>query len=264
MLSAELLMQARAELAARQARVPLADLKDKALMQPGARDAVAALRADGLAVIAEVHAASPAKGVLAGEYESGGANAVSVPAARRSGESLAHVREVRSRVDVPVLCRELVLSGYQLWEARAHGADLVVLSAAVLEQDALVSLIERAGSLGMTAMVEVRDGREVVRAVGAGARVIAVNARDLTTLEVDRDTVARLLELIPENIVRVAECGRAGRRDLFACARAGADAVVAGESLLADGGVGGPRETVAGLVAAGSHPAVWRGRRQEA
>jgi indole-3-glycerol phosphate synthase len=259
MLSAELLMQARAELAARQARVPLADLKDKALMQPGARDAVAALRADGLAVIAEVHAASPAKGVLAGEYESGGANAVSVPA-----ESLAHVREVRSRVDVPVLCRELVLSGYQLWEARAHGADLVVLSAAVLEQDALVSLIERAGSLGMTAMVEVRDGREVVRAVGAGARVIAVNARDLTTLEVDRDTVARLLELIPENIVRVAECGRAGRRDLFACARAGADAVVAGESLLADGGVGGPRETVAGLVAAGSHPAVWRGRRQEA
>jgi indole-3-glycerol phosphate synthase len=262
MVFEEVLASVRADLAARQTRTPLAEVKARALAQPSAKDGVRALRGEGVAVIAEVRASCPSKDILAGEYEQGGANVISVPVGSgRSGGSLQDLRDVCARVEVPVLCKDLIVSSYQLWEARAHGADLVLLVAAALEQGALVSLIERAESIGLTALVEVRDGPEVVRAVGAGARIIAVNAPDLRTPQVDREALARLVELIPDGAVRVAECGSAGRLDLIACAKAGADAVLVGQSLLAGKN---PRATVAGLVAAGAHPALWRGRRQAA
>ena len=165
----------------------------------------------------------------------------------------------RSRVQVPVLCKDLIVSSYQLWEARADGADLAMLIVAALGQEALVSLVERAESIGLTALVEVHDEFEMERAVAAGARIIAVNPRDPATRESDQAALARLLPQIPAGIVRVAECGPAGRSDLIACARAGADAVLTGQSVLS---TNNPRETVARLVAVGTHPALGRRRRQ--
>jgi indole-3-glycerol phosphate synthase len=263
----EILEGVRADLAERQVRMPLDEVKAKAQAQPGAQDGVRALRGEGVAVIAEVKRSSPSKGALAAiadpaslaaDYENGGASVISVlTEQRRFGGSLQDLREVRGRVDVPVLRKDFIVTSYQLWEARAYGADLALLIVAALEQDALVSLIERAVSIGLTPLVEVHDEVETARAVDAGAKIIGVNARNLRTLEVDRDTFARLAPKIPDHIVKIAESGVRGPHDLIAYANAGADAVLVGESLVTGKN---PRDAVADLVAAGAHPAMRRGR----
>jgi indole-3-glycerol phosphate synthase len=263
----EIIVGVRADLAERQTQTPLDELKAKAQAQPSAQDGVRALRGEGVAVIAEVKRSSPSKGALAaiadpaalaGDYEQGGASVISVlTETRRFGGSLQDLKEVRARVDVPVLRKDFIVTSYQLWEARAHGADLALLIVAALEQDALVSLIERAQSIGLTPLVEVHDEEEVSRAVDAGARIIGVNARNLRTLEVDRNTFARLAPLIPDDVVRIAESGVRGPHDLIQYANAGADAVLVGESLVTGKN---PRAAVADLVAAGAHPAMRRGR----
>jgi indole-3-glycerol phosphate synthase len=222
---------------------------------------------DTVKVIAEVKRSSPSKGALAAiadpaalacDYEAGGASVISVLTERhRFGGSLEDMAAVRAAVDVPVLRKDFVLTSYQVWEARAHGADAVLLLVVALEQEALVSLVERVHSLGMTALVEVHDAEEVRRAVGAGARVIGINARDLRTLEVDRSTVARLAPLVPSGVFRVAESGVRGPHDVLEYARNGADAVLVGESLVTGRD---PRSAVADLVAAGAHPALRAGR----
>src|SRR5690606_2243196 len=140
-------------------------------------------------------------------------------------------------------------SSYQLWEARAAGADLALLIVAALDQNALVSLIERAASIGLTPLVEGHTAEEVERPLDADAKLLGVNARDLTTLEVDRTTFARLAPLSPDGVVRVAESGVRGPHDVIEYAREGADVVLVGESLVQDNN---PRSTVADLVAAGS------------
>ena len=263
----EIVEGVRADLAERQAVTSLDDLKARARIQPSAKDGVRALRGEGVAVIAEVKRSSPAKGALAaitdpaalaGDYELGGASVISVlTEQRRFGGSLQDLKDVRARVDIPVLRKDFIVSSYQLWEARAHGADLVLLIVAALEQDALISLIERAESIGLTPLVEVHDEQEIERAVDAGARIIGVNARDMRTLQVDRETFTRLAPRIPDPIVRVAESGVRGPHDLIAYANAGADAVLVGESLVTGRD---PRSCVADLVAAGAHPAMRRGR----
>jgi indole-3-glycerol phosphate synthase len=263
----EILAGVRADLAERQAQTSLDEVKALALAQPSAKDGLRALRGDGVAVIAEVKRSSPSKGALAAiadpaalaaDYENGGAAAISVLTERqRFGGSLQDLKEVRARVDVPVLRKDFIVSSYQLWEARAHGADLALLIVAALEQDALVSLIERAESIGLTPLVEVHDEQETARALDAGAKVIGVNARNLRTLEVDRTTFARIAPLIPDSVARVAESGVRGPHDLIAYANAGADAVLVGESLVTGKN---PRDAVADLVAAGAHPAMRRGR----
>jgi indole-3-glycerol phosphate synthase len=130
---------------------------------------------------------------------------------------------------------------------------MALLIVAALDQPALVSLIERAASIGLTCLVEVHDEEEVERAVDADARLVGVNARDLHTLTVDRSTFTRLAPRIPDDVVRVAESGVRGPRDVMEYARAGADVVLVGESLVTDAD---PRSTVAELVAAGAHPAL--------
>ena len=152
---------------------------------------------------------------------------------RRFGGSLADLVAVRAAVDVPVLRKDFIVSAYQLWEARAAGADMVLLIVAALPQEALVSLHERALSIGLTPLVEVHDTEEVARALDAGARIIGVNVRDLRTLKVDRDHFARVAPFIPDSVVRVAESGVRGPHDLIAYASHGADAVLVGESLVA-------------------------------
>ncbi|MCE7083519.1 indole-3-glycerol phosphate synthase TrpC [Streptomyces sp. ST2-7A] len=259
----EIIDGVRADLAVRQERVGLDELKEAAERAPAPLDGVAALRGDGVRVICEVKRSSPSKGALAAiadpaglaaDYEAGGAAVISVlTEERRFGGSLADLDAVRARVDIPVLRKDFIVTAYQLWEARAHGADLALLIVAALEQPALVSLVERAESIGLTPLVEVHDEEEVERALDAGARVIGVNARDLRTLEVDRSTFSRLAPDLPAEVVKIAESGVRGPHDLIAYAHDGADAVLVGESLVTGRD---PRAAVADLVAAGAHPAL--------
>ncbi len=260
----DILAGVREDLVERQARTPLTELQALAERRPTPRPALAVLR-DGetVKVIAEVKRSSPSKGALAAiadpaglasDYESGGASIISVLTERRRfGGSLADLAAVRAAVDIPVLRKDFVVSSYQVWEARAYGADAVLLIVAALEQPALVSLVERVHSLGMTALVEVHDPEEVERAVDAGATVIGVNCRDLRTLEVDRAVFARVAPLVPAGIVTIAESGVRGPHDVLDFARAGAHAVLVGESLVTGRD---PRAAVADLVAAGAHPAL--------
>ena len=260
---AEILDEVRADLDARQRQVPLDRLKEMARQADSPRDAVAALSGQDVAVIAEVKRASPSKGAMAAiadpaalarDYEAGGAAVISVlTEPRRFAGSLEDLAAVREAVSVPVLRKDFIVSAYQLWEARACGADMILLIVAALEQNALVSLVERAESIGLVPLVEVHADSEVARAVDAGARVIGVNARNLATLEVDRGVFARLAPQLPGHVVKIAESGVRGPHDLLAYAASGADAVLVGESLVTGKD---PRAAVADLVTAGSHPAL--------
>ena len=259
----EILDGVRADLAARQREVTLDQLKDMAGQAPSPKDAMAVLKGEDVAVIAEVKRASPSKGAMAAiadpaalavDYEAGGASVISVlTEQRRFGGSLADLAAVRAAVQVPVLRKDFVVSSYQLWEARAHGADMILLIVAALEQNALVSLVERAVSIGLIPLVEVHEDGELERALEAGAKIVGVNARDLATLEVDRGVFARLAPQIPDGVVKIAESGVRGPHDLLAYAASGADAVLVGESLVTGKD---PRSAVADLVTAGSHPAL--------
>jgi indole-3-glycerol phosphate synthase len=258
----DILVGVREDLAAREAALPLPEIKARAKAAPPARDALSALRRPGVGVIAEVKRSSPSRGplapiddpaALAHEYAEGGARAISVlTEPRRFNGSLEDLDAVRSSVDVPVLRKDFVISSYQVHEARAHGADLVLLIVAALEQSALISLAERVESLGMTPLVEVHNEAEADRALEAGAKVIGVNARDLNTLHVDRSIFERIAPGLPSHVIKIAESGVRDTHDLIAYASAGADAVLVGEGLVTQRS---PRQAVADLVTAGAHPA---------
>jgi len=253
----------REDLTARIAVTPLEELKARVDVISPALDAEAVLRSNGVSVIAEVKRASPSKGhlatiedpaTLALAYEAGGAHCISVlTEQRRFSGSLQDLVAVRQAVSVPVLRKDFIVTSYQLWEARAYGADLALLIVAGLDQDELVSLIECTRSLGMTPLVEVHDALEVSRAVDAGATVIGVNARNLKTLEVDRDTFARISPGIPSGCVTIAESGIRDVHDVIAYAELGADAVLVGESVVKGGN---PQQAVRDLVTAGSNSRV--------
>lgn len=259
----------RADVAVREARVPLAEVKVAARDAPPPRDVMAALREPGIGVIAEVKRSSPSRGrmatitdpaELARAYQGGGARIISVLTEERHfNGSLADLDAVRAAVSVPVLRKDFILRPYQIHEARAHGADMLLLIVAALEQSALDSMLDRTESLGMTALVEVHTEEEADRALAAGATVIGVNARDLKTLEVDRDCFARIAPGLPTNIIRIAESGVRGTADLLAYAGAGADAVLVGEGLVTSRD---PRSAVADLVTAGTHPSCPKTTRQ--
>jgi indole-3-glycerol phosphate synthase len=248
----------RADLAERQRGVSDAELRAAVAQAPAPLDPMPAFRAPGVSVIAEVKRRSPSKGdlaaipdpaVLAADYAAGGAAAISVLTERRRfGGSLEDLRRVRERVAVPVLRKDFIVTPYQLLEARAAGADLVLLIVAALHQDELCALHDEARAWGMTVLVEVHDTDEVARAAAAGAELIGVNARNLKTLEVDPATFARVAPAIPDGVVTVAESGIRGPEDVTAAAAAGADVVLVGEALVRGDD---PRSAVAALVAAG-------------
>ena len=255
----------REDAAAREAVIPFEEIKRRAAAAPPAQDGLAALRASGVGVIAEVKRRSPSAGALAAigdpaalaeKYQSGGARMISVlTEQRRFGGSLDDLDSVRAAVQVPLLRKDFVIGSYQVHEARAHGADVVLLIVAALEQNALIGLRERIESLGMTALVEVHTEDEASRALDAGARVIGVNARNLKTLDVDRSTFERIAPGLPSDVVKIAESGVRGPLDLIEYAAAGADAVLVGENLVT---TADPRQAVADLVTAGAHPATPR------
>ena len=251
----------RADVAAREAAIPFAEIKETAKAASKPLDVMAALREPGIGVIAEVKRASPSRGQLASisdpaklarAYEDGGARVISVlTEQRRFNGSLDDLDAVRAAVSIPVLRKDFIVGPYQIHEARAHGADMLLLIVAALGQQALESMLDRTESLGMTALVEVHTEEEADRALQAGAKVIGVNARDLKTLEVDRDCFARIAPGLPSGVIRIAESGVRGTADLLAYAGAGADAVLVGEGLVTSGD---PRGAVADLVTAGTHP----------
>ena len=267
----EIVVKVRERLAQREARVSFEDLRAQALEVPEAKDVISALR-DGpgaVSIIAEIKRASPSKGhlsvlpepaALAQIYEAGGAAMISVLTEEdRFGGSLEDLAQVRRAVDIPLLRKDFIVTPYQIHEARAYGADAVLLIVAALEQPALESLIERTKSLGMTPLVETHSRLEVFRALDAGADLIGVNARNLKDLTVDRRTVEEVIDVIPENVVAVAESGVRDSRDVRDYALAGADAVLVGEALVT---AASPLEQISDMVSAGSHPALLTDRKQ--
>ena len=246
----------REDLAVRQAAHSESQLTAAAEVLPAPHDPMPAFRSPGLAVIAEVKRKSPSKGALAdipdpaalaAAYDAGGADAISVlTEQRRFGGSLDDLRLVRSAVSTPLLRKDFVVTGYQLLEARAAGADLVLLIVAALDDVLLKDLHDQARELGLTVLTEVHDEDEVGRALAVGAELVGVNARNLKTLDVDPATFGRLAELLPDDVVKVAESGISGPDDAAHYAALGADVVLVGEALVKDGN---PRAAVAAMKA---------------
>ncbi|MCQ9164026.1 MULTISPECIES: indole-3-glycerol phosphate synthase TrpC [unclassified Arthrobacter] len=237
------------DLDARRRAVPLEELKARAAAARPALDAHAALGGDSavrpeVRVIAEVKRRSPSKGALAGiadpaalagTYAAGGASVISVlTEERRFGGSLADLDAVRAAVDIPVLRKDFTCDPYMIWEARAHGADVVLLIVAALTDGELRNYLALAHELGMNAIVETHTAEEIERAVAVDARIIGINVRNLKTLEVDRGNFAALAGNIPAGPVVIAESGVRGAQDVRHYAGHGANAVLVGEALVTD------------------------------
>jgi len=242
-LLAELTAGAVEDAEARREIRSLEEVERLAHGQPPARDALAFLAAGArVKVIAEVKRASPSRGDLAaipdparqaGLYETGGASAISVlTEQRRFKGSLEDLTAVKASVGLPVLRKDFIATPYQVLEARAAGADLVLLIVAALEQPVLERLYALVVELGMTPLVEAHTADEVARAAALGAPLIGVNARDLSTFELDRDLFGRLVDGIPDGAVKVAESAVLTPADVAHYRAAGADAVLIGEALV--------------------------------
>ena len=255
----ELVAGAVEDAAARRAARSLRDLEAEALGRPAARDALAALApGDRVKIIAEVKRASPSRGALAEiadpaslavSYETGGASAISVlTEGRRFGGSLADLSQVRHAVGIPVLRKDFIADPYQVFEARAADADLVLLIVAALPQAVLRELHDLITELGMTPLVEAHSADEVERALDVGAALVGINARDLRTFDLDRDLFGTLADRIPSGVIRVAESAVKTPDDVAHYRAAGADVVLIGEALVTDGD---PIGTLRAFLAAG-------------
>ena len=256
----ELVAGALADASERRAARSLTRVEADALARPAALDAVAALApADRVKIIAEVKRASPSRGALADitdpaalavSYQTGGASAISVlTEGRRFGGSLDDLEQVRDAVDIPVLRKDFIAEPYQVFEARAAGADLVLLIVAALQQPVLHDLHRLITELGMTALVETHSADEVERALDLGATVVGVNARDLSTFELDRDLFGSLADRIPSGVIRIAESAVLEPADVTHYRAAGADVVLIGEALVRGDD---PVATLREFLAAGS------------
>ncbi len=256
----ELVAAARRRVEESRAEEPLAALRERALAAPAGPSFADALVGPGVAVIAEVKRASPSRGdfapgldaaAQASAYRDGGAAAVSVltEPTRFSG-SLEDLARVATN-GLPALRKDFIVDPYQVWEACAAGASAVLLIVAALEDADLEELLAVCDEATLDALVEVHDEDEADRAGEAGASIVGVNARDLTTFEVDRGAFARIRPHLPDGAIAVAESGIRGADDLRAAALAGADAVLVGEAVVT---ADDPRAAVAVLVAAGASP----------
>lgn len=220
----------------------LAGLAVEAAAAAPVRDFRAALVAPGLSVIAEVKRRSPSRGALAvdldpaalaADYAAGGAACLSVLTdAEAFGGSPTDLVAARAAVDLPALRKDFTVGPADVYDARRMGADAVLLIAAALSAAELRDLGDLASTLGMTALYEVHDERELETVLAAGAAVVGVNQRDLFTFSVDRDRAVRLARAIPSDVVKVAESGISGRDDARVLAGAGYDAVLVGEALV--------------------------------
>jgi indole-3-glycerol phosphate synthase len=234
----EIVERTRAEVARRREEAPLAAVQDP----PPRRPFADALRRPGLSLIAEHKRSSPSAGVIREglsledvvvAYERGGAAALSILTEGPSfGGSLDDLIAARAASGLPVLRKDFVVDPYQVHEALGAGADAILLIVAALTPGELEELHELAGGLGLAVLVEVHDARELEVAGGVGARLIGINNRDLTTLEVDTRRTYELLARVPDGATIVAESGFGSRAELDKLERAGVDAVLIGEALM--------------------------------
>ncbi len=262
----DIVAQTRSDLVQRRLDIPMRDLEARLDTVAPVREILPRLH-EGFGAICEVKRASPSKGdiaaiadpaALAGRYASGGAAAISVlTEPHRFGGSLADLEAVRAAVTIPVLRKDFIVDPYQVVEARAAGADLILLIVAALSEADLHALYRLARDLGMTVLVEAHTADETEAAVDLGARLIGINNRNLQTLEVDLAQFESLVDKVPPQIVKVAESGIFTAADVKRLVEAGADAILVGEALVRDGA---PAERVAEFTDAGrtlqaAHPA---------
>ena len=223
-------------------RRSLGELHEQMSQAPAPLDAHAVLKGDQIKVIAEVKRSSPSKGelsaigdpaALAEQYENAGASVISVlTEERRFKGSLADLTSVRARVSIPILRKDFMVDEYQFFEARAHGADMVLLIVAALAKSQLRDFYDLATEMGMAALIEVHTADELERAMEITPRIIGVNSRNLKTLEVNRVAFSELIPQIPNEVIRVAESGISQRSDVEFAQSHGADAILVGEALV--------------------------------
>lgn len=239
----ELTAGALEDAAERRERISFGEIERRALVTPAPRAALDALAPTShIRLIAEIKRASPSRGSiatipdapeLAAEYSEAGADAISVlTESRKFGGSLDDLVAIRGTVSIPLLRKDFIAEEYQVLEARAFGADIVLLIVAALEQSVLLRLHEFAEELGLAVLVETHSADEVRRATDVGARMVGVNARDLSTFEINRNLFGDVRELIDRDAIAVAESAVASVSDVVAYRRAGADVVLVGEALV--------------------------------
>jgi indole-3-glycerol phosphate synthase len=248
----EILEHKRIEVAVRENRRSLNEVMERVYAAPPPREM--RFKAE-VALIAEVKRRSPSAGALSEDvdpvaqaqaYERAGASAISVLTDHHYfGGSLDDLSAVRAAVEVPVLCKDFILTPYQVYEARSHGADLVLLIMAALRDAEMRPLQQLAIDLGMTPLVEVHDQHDLARALAAEAMLIGINNRDLTDFSVDLLTTEYLAPLIPDDVVVVSESGIGERQDVQRVTRAGARAVLVGSALMR---AGDPEQAVRDLL----------------
>ena len=223
-------------------RLPMGKLLEHLEMAPPVRDCLPNLLTEEISIISEIKRASPSKGSLAeivdpaglaAQYEEAGAAVISVLTERRRfGGSLDDLDIVRKAVDIPILRKDFMVSEYQFYEARAHGADVVLLIVAALSQNQLDDYYQLSKELGMKALVEVHTHDELERALEISPEIVGVNSRNLKTLEVDTQAFSQLIPQIPSGIARVAESGISKRDDVVFAHECGATAILVGEALV--------------------------------
>ena len=230
------------ELAVLEQKTPIGELRARVRDLPPARDFGEALSKPGIALIAEVKKSSPSAGIIAGEldpalialeYEGGGASAISVlTESAYFGGELADLSVVKEAVKIPVLRKDFIIAPYQIYEARAAGADAILLISELLNLEELIDYLQIARKLGMDCLVESHSRHELEKAIKSGAEIIGVNNRNLKTLIVNIDTSIQLIPLIPRDRIRVSESGIKSARDVERVSGAGADAILVGETLV--------------------------------
>jgi indole-3-glycerol phosphate synthase len=242
MILDDILAKTRETVARARERVPLADLEAQARQAPPPRDFWGALQRKPIACIAEIKRRSPSAGwirqgadaaQIAAGYQAAGAAAISVLTDEPFfGGALEDLRRARAATAIPLLRKDFIVDPYQITEARAAGADAVLLIVAALSDDALTRLQAEAARWGLDVLVETHDPREVERALAAGARIVGINNRDLRTFQVDTTLAARLRTEIPRSRLVVAESGIKTAADVKAVQEAGIEAILVGESLM--------------------------------
>lgn len=240
-------------------QIPINQLEEQILQVGKPRSALASLQSRPLSIIAEVKRSSPSKGelaqipqpeLLAQTYERAGAAVVSVlTEQQRFGGSLTDLQSVRSNIEIPVLRKDFIVNEYLVKETRACGADLMLLIVAALSPSQLRDLHQLAVELGMQVLVEVHDEKELEIALAINPAIVGVNSRNLKTLEIDLENFSKLLPLIPSHIYKIAESGISSLEDVRSARRAGADAILVGETLVKSGA---PDKTIKEFLNIGS------------
>lgn len=251
------------DVARREAAVSFQEIKARSRDMAPTRDARAALLRPGCSVVAEIKRNSPVYGPTAAKYrsieevahaiEEGGAHLIACQTERlRFDGSLTDMAAARAAVELPMVCRDVIVDPYQIHEARCYGADVLPLQVGILDQARLASLIDRAESLGMVVMAEVRTPRDADRALAAGASVIAVNSWTFETNSRNPQAFAEIAPGLPSEVIKISLGGVTTPRDLINAAACGADAVLAAEAIMSGGDI---CQATRALAAAGQHPA---------